>query len=206
MALTAVVLRYKASDGNIPVREGVATTWLERLPLDAAVPLFIRRSLFHLPTDASIPLILIGPGTGVAPFIGFLEERSELISSGIAVGEAILYYGCRQRSKDFIYSDELETYVKRGALTSLKVAFSRDQTEKIYVQDLMWNDRAHLGELISKQRASVYVCGDAKKMARDVHRTIIHIIKDYGQCSDEAASAQLKELRKSGRYLEDVWS
>lgn len=206
VAITAVVLKYEAPDNTLSAREGVATTWLERSSLGSRVPLFVRSSAFHLPTNPLVPIIMIGPGTGIAPFMGFLEERAQISSLGTLVGTMILYTGCRHKLEDYIYQDQLENYLKVGVLSDLKVAFSRDQANKIYVQHRMWEDRTHLGELVVDRGAIIYVCGDAKRMARDVHRIIIQIVKDYRKCDDEVASTLVKELRKGGRYLEDVWT
>lgn len=205
IAITLSVLKYQTTP-DLPERHGVATTWLESLPPRGAVPIAIRSSTFHLPDSHAAPIIMVGPGTGIAPFMGFLEERRWARSRGEQLGEAILFFGCRRRGEDFIYSQELERYREEGCLTELAVAFSRDQPHKVYVQHLMLERGERLERLIQKGGAFIYVCGDAKNMARDVHRTILQIVQEHGGHESERALEIVAALKRSGRYLEDVWS
>lgn len=205
IAITFSVLKYQTS-ADLPERHGVATTWLESLPSRGVVPIAVRSSNFHLPDSHAAPIIMIGPGTGIAPFMGFLEERCWARSRGEQLGEAVLFFGCRHRREDFIYAQELERFREQGCLTELAVAFSREQPHKIYVQHLMQERGERLGRLIQEEGAFIYVCGDAKNMARDVHRTIVEIMQEHGGHESEEALEIVAALKRSGRYLEDVWS
>jgi sulfite reductase (NADPH) flavoprotein alpha-component len=152
---------------------------------------------FRLPTDDR-PIVLIGPGTGLAPFRAFLQER-EATGHG---GPSWLFFGHRRFTHDFLYQLEIQEWLKTGVLSRLDVAFSRDQPEKIYVQHRLWQQRAELRAWI-EDGAALYVCGDAKAMARDVHATLLRIL---GEGSTEAAAAALlRAMQQDGRYLRDVY-
>ncbi|CAF0881398.1 unnamed protein product [Adineta steineri] len=168
-------------------------------------PIYIRKSTFRLPFKFQTPIIMIGPGTGLAPFRGFIQERHHYKTQGKPIGETILYYGCRNHAEDYLYRDELKYFVDEKVL-ELYVAFSRDQEEKIYVTHLLKKHGEKIWKLIKDQNASVYVCGDAKSMARDVHSILIDISQTYGEMTPERASAFVKELTQKGRYSQDVWS
>uniref|UniRef100_A0A673N232 NADPH--hemoprotein reductase n=1 Tax=Sinocyclocheilus rhinocerous TaxID=307959 RepID=A0A673N232_9TELE len=132
--ICAVVVEYETKTGR--VNKGVATNWLKsKMPTDnghkATVPMYIRKSQFRLPFKSTNPVIMVGPGTGIAPFMGFVQERGWLKEQGKEVGETVLYYGCRHKNEDFLYQEELEEFEKTGVLTALNVAFSRDQAEKV---------------------------------------------------------------------------
>jgi sulfite reductase (NADPH) flavoprotein alpha-component len=143
---------------------------------------------------------MVGPGTGLAPFRGFLQERE---ATG-AAGRNWLVFGHRNYTHDFLYQLELQDWLKGGLLTRLDVAFSRDQPEKRYVQDTMWDARGDLYAWL-KDGAALYVCGDANAMAKDVHATLLRILADQGKQDDVAAKAELDAIRRDGRYLRDVY-
>ncbi|XP_035136173.2 NADPH--cytochrome P450 reductase isoform X1 [Callithrix jacchus] len=207
--ICAVVVEYESKAGRI--NKGVATNWLRaKEPARenggrALVPMFVRKSQFRLPFKATTPVIMVGPGTGVAPFMGFIQERAWLQQQGKEVGETLLYYGCRRSDEDYLYREELAQFHKDGTLTQLNVAFSREQAHKVYVQHLLKRDREHLWKLI-EGGAHIYVCGDARNMARDVQNTFCDIVAELGAMEHAQAVDYIKKLMTKGRYSLDVWS
>ena len=155
---------------------------------------------FRLPADPDRPIVMIGPGTGVAPFRGFLQRRE---AAG-ARGRNWLFFGARQFTHDFLYQLDWQDWLASGVLTRMEVAFSRDQPEKIYVQQRMWEARAELWRWLD-DGAVVYVCGDAKAMARDVHATLLRIIAAGSGRDADGASAWLRAAQQDGRYKRDVY-
>ncbi|XP_018588137.2 NADPH--cytochrome P450 reductase-like [Scleropages formosus] len=207
--ICAVVVEYQTSTGR--VNKGVATNWLKnKLPCDnghkSTVPMYVRKSQFRLPFKVSTPVIMIGPGTGIAPFMGFIQERAWLKGKGKEVGETVLYYGCRHRNEDFLYQEELEEFERTGMITQLNVAFSRDQEHKVYVQHLLKKNKEHLWKLIHTESAHIYVCGDARNMARDVQNAFYEVAEEMGGMNRTQAVDYIKKLMTKGRYSQDVWS
>ena len=198
ITLTVDAVRYKV--GSRP-RWGVASTFLaERVAPGDKVPVYVQRAHgFGLPADPATPVIMCGPGTGVAPFRAFLHDRQ----ATKAPGRNWLFFGHQRRACDFFYEDELQAMKDRGFLTNLTLAWSRDG-EKVYVQDRM---RERGGELWSwlEKGAHFYVCGDAKRMARDVERALVDVVAEHGGHSAEDAIAYIAALRKAGRYQADVY-
>jgi len=200
-----VVVEYTTPTGR--TNKGVATTWLkEKIPgeNEYKVPIYIRRSQFRLPNRPQTPVIMIGPGTGLAPFRGFIQERAYLKEQGKPVGPTVLFFGCRNKAYDYIYQDELEQWQTDGVL-DLHVAFSRDQEKKRYVTHLLNENGQHVWELL-EQGGHLYVCGDAKMMAKDVRNIIVDIAKVNGNMSESEADAFVKKLETQKRYSADVWS
>jgi len=203
----AALVSYKTRAGR--PAEGVCTSWLEKMVPGETdqfkIPVFVRRNQkFRLPRRATVPIIMVGPGTGLAPFRGFIQHRATIMREGRECGENLLFFGCRHESKDFIYKDELKEFEKEGVIT-LHTAFSRDTDKKVYVQNLMEQEALKIWELLEKG-AHVYVCGDAKKMARDVHNQLLNIIRDYGKMDQTEAETYVIGLENSFRYQKDVWS
>ncbi len=184
------------------LRRGVASTmFAERLSPGDRVPVFVQPSQgFRLPADPARPIIMVGPGTGVAPFRGFLQERQV---TG-ATGDAWLFFGDQRRETDFLYEDEVSAYLSDGTLTRLDTAFSRDQAKKVYVQDRMREKGAELFRWLERG-ACFYVCGDARRMAADVDRTLRELVGEHGGMSRERAGAYVADLVRAGRYLRDVY-
>ncbi len=197
--LTVAAVRYE-THGR--VRKGVCSTYLADLVKSGdAVPLFVQPNKnFRLPADGSTPVIMVGPGTGVAPFRSFVEHRAALGSPG----KNWLFFGDQHYTYDFLYQLEWQEHLKNGALTRLDVAFSRDQPEKIYVQDRMIEQAAELYAWL-EEGAHFYVCGDANRMAHDVHEALISVVEFQAGISREAAEAYVEDLKKSKRYQRDVY-
>jgi sulfite reductase (NADPH) flavoprotein alpha-component len=197
--LTIRKVRY---EGYGRVRYGVCSTFVsERLKIGQTVPVFVQENPnFKLPADPDTPIIMIGPGTGVAPFRAFLGEREE---TG-ATGKSWLFYGDQHFSSDFLYQIEWQRWLKEGVLTRMDVAFSRDTDRKIYVQHRMLEKSKDLYQWL-QDGAVVYVCGDEKKMAHDVHAALLEIVQKEGGLSEEAAVEYLTRMQQEKRYQRDVY-
>ncbi|KAG5962043.1 hypothetical protein E4U56_003561 [Claviceps arundinis] len=230
ISLTAVVESQKIAGRMEPFR-GVATNYLFALKqkqngdLDPSsfgktyaltgprnkfdgihVPVHVRHSNFKLPSDPGKPVIMVGPGTGVAPFRGFIQERAKQAQNGTSVGKTILFFGCRKRSEDFLYESEFEEYKKTlGDNLEIVTAFSREGSEKVYVQHRLKERSKEVGELLS-QRAYFYVCGDAAHMAREVNTVLAQILAESRGVSEAKGEEIVKNMRAANQYQEDVWS
>ena len=193
------VVRYESHGRE---RHGVASTFVaERLRAGDKLKVYVKPNRnFRLPEDPARPMIMIGPGTGVAPFRAFLQERQ---ATG-AKGRNWLFFGDRNYTHDFLYQLEWQDLHKEGVLSEIDVAFSRDQPEKVYVQHRMWQRREELYAWL-EDGAHLYVCGDEKAMAKDVHATLAAIVADQGQRPAEAAETYLADLKKQHRYQRDVY-
>lgn len=199
VSLTVDAVRYEI--GKRP-RWGVASTYLaERVAPGDKVPVYVQRAHgFGLPSDPATPIIMCGPGTGIAPFRAFLHDRR----ATRAPGRNWLFFGHQRRTSDFFYEEELNAMKDEGVLTNLTLAWSRDGTDKIYVQDRMRERGAELFAWL-EQGAHFYVCGDAKRMAKDVELALVDIAAAHGNRSAEAAQAYVAGLKKAGRYQADVY-
>ena len=196
--LTLAVVDYEAHGSR---HWGAASSFLAALDEDGVVQVFIESNdRFRLPADASRDIIMIGPGTGVAPFRAFVQERQE----SAATGRNWLFFGNRHFSQDFLYQTEWQAALKSGVLHKLDLAFSRDTAEKIYVQQRL---REHGRELYAwlENGAHLYVCGDATQMAKDVHAALLDVIATHGGHSPDDAKAWLADLMQQGRYARDVY-
>ncbi|CAK7228067.1 hypothetical protein SCUCBS95973_006755 [Sporothrix curviconia] len=170
------------------------------------VPVHIRHSNFKLPSDPSKPIICIGPGTGVAPFRAFLQERAKQATDGENVGETLLFFGCRKSTEDFLYKDEWEEYKKAmGDNFELITAFSREGAKKVYVQHRL-KERAEQVNKLLEAKAYIYVCGDAANMAREVNSVLAQILASQRGISEAKGEEIVKNMRASNQYQEDVWS
>lgn len=212
---------------------GVATSHLEALcapffssstPKKSAscgVKIFPKPSEeFHLPSDPSIPLVLIGPGTGIAPFMGFLDHRKALngsVAAEATIGSVEVFFGCRHADHDFLYREELQAFRDDGVIDHLHTAFSRDGAKKEYVQDLMIGNTAtskRLADTLLNANGRVYVCGDGNHMGRDVQATIAkllgpHLVSSEGASAvspDDMGKAYVETMKRDGRFLLDIWS
>ncbi|MFI4995720.1 MAG: sulfite reductase subunit alpha [Hyphomicrobiales bacterium] len=199
LTLTVDAVRYVIGKRR---RLGVASTFLaERLGEGRSVKVFVQKAQhFSLPADPSKPVIMIGPGTGVAPFRAFLQERQAIG----ATGRNWLFFGHQRQDFDFLYRDELHALRKKGVLTRLSLAWSRDGPEKYYVQDRMREVGAELWRWLA-EGAHVYVCGDAKRMAKDVEAVLVDIVAEHGVRSPEEAVSFVQGLKRAGRYQADVY-
>ncbi|OLQ49186.1 sulfite reductase [NADPH] flavoprotein, alpha-component [Bacillus licheniformis] len=197
--LTIGAVRYDAHGRE---RKGVCSILCaERLQPGDTLPVYVQHNQnFKLPKDPETPIIMVGPGTGVAPFRSFMQEREE---AG-AEGKAWMFFGDQHFVTDFLYQTEWQNWLKDGVLTKMDVAFSRDTEEKVYVQHRMLEQSADLFEWL-QEGAAVYICGDEKHMAHDVHNTLLEIIEKEGNMSREEAEAYLADMQQKKRYQRDVY-
>ncbi|MCY8870823.1 assimilatory sulfite reductase (NADPH) flavoprotein subunit [Bacillus inaquosorum] len=197
--LTIGAVRYDAHGRE---RKGVCSILCaERLQPGDTLPVYVQHNQnFKLPKDPETPIIMVGPGTGVAPFRSFMQEREEMG----AEGKAWMFFGDQHFVTDFLYQTEWQNWLKDGVLTKMDVAFSRDTEEKVYVQHRMLEQSAELFEWL-QEGAAVYICGDEKHMAHDVHNTLLEIIEKEGNMSREEAEAYLADMQQQKRYQRDVY-
>ncbi|MDQ7725393.1 assimilatory sulfite reductase (NADPH) flavoprotein subunit [Bacillus halotolerans] len=197
--LTIGAVRYDAHGRK---RKGVCSILCaERLQPGDTLPVYVQHNQnFKLPKDPETPIIMVGPGTGVAPFRSFMQEREE---TG-AEGKAWMFFGDQHFVTDFLYQTEWQNWLKDGVLTKMDVAFSRDTEEKVYVQHRMLEQSAELFEWL-QEGAAVYICGDEKHMAHDVHNTLLDIIEKEGNMTREKAEVYLADMQQQKRYQRDVY-
>lgn len=183
-------------------RLGLASTYLgDRAPVGADLQVYVQKAHgFALPDDGAVPIIMVGPGTGIAPFRAFLQERKV----AAAVGKAWLFYGHQRSSTEFFYKEELQAFQREGTLTNLSLAWSRDGAEKVYVQNKMREEGRELFAWL-EEGAHFYICGDAKRMAKDVELALCEIIATHGNVSQEDAKSYVDKLKQAGRYQADVY-
>ncbi|MDB4409064.1 sulfite reductase subunit alpha [Akkermansiaceae bacterium] len=196
--LTVAIVRYESHGRK---RGGVCSTYFSDRMGETAPGVFVHHNkAFRLPEDLNKDVIMVGPGTGIAPFRAFLEERK----ATNAPGRNWLFFGNPHAATDFIYEDEITAMQKEGVINKLDLAFSRDQAEKIYVQDRMLESGAELWSWL-QDGGYFYVCGDASRMAKDVDNALHKIAQDHGGLSEEAATDYFKQLKKEKRYARDVY-
>ncbi|XP_065576491.1 methionine synthase reductase-like [Artemia franciscana] len=228
LAFVFKIVEFPATDGRTRERKGVATGWISQLtsPLwkrasveeqlgnlnleSIQLPIYQRTSTaFRLPQQLDTPIIMVGPGSGVAPFLGFLHQREELIKANPSqiVGPSWLFFGCRHENKDYLFRSELERLHGSGVLTRFYQAFSKEpSTGPRYVQDILRLYKRPLVTLLLDRGAVFYVCGDAKGMAKDVFETLADAIAEVKGLDIQDARATTAKLQLEKRYLQDVWS
>jgi sulfite reductase (NADPH) flavoprotein alpha-component len=187
---------------NNKTRFGGASRYLTQ-GLDESQPVRVfveHNDNFRLPSDSNTPVIMVGPGTGVAPFRAFMQQRE----ADEAGGDNWMFFGDQTFTQDFLYQVEWQNHLKSGLLTRMDVAFSRDQAEKVYVQDRLKENASEVFAWLERG-AHLYICGDANRMAKDVHQTLVEIIAEHGKLSAEQAEDYLKSLRSNKRYQKDVY-
>ncbi len=197
--LTVAVVRYQTNNRE---REGVCSTYLaDRIDLrDPSVPVFVAKSPFGLPKDESADMIMVGPGTGIAPFRAFLQERLARKSTG----RNWLFFGDQHAATDYLYGEEFEAMKAAGHLERIDLAWSRDQDYKIYVQDKMLQAGPTIWEWI-RRGAHFYVCGDAQRMAKAVHAALHTIAREHGGLSKDEAARCFRKMRRERRYQRDIY-
>jgi len=195
--LTVAVVRY---DSHGRKRKGVCSSYLAERVGETIPCYFHPNKNFKLPVVQNAPIIMVGPGTGIAPFRAFIEER---MATG-ATGKNWLFFGDRSQKTDYLYGEEWIRYQKEGILNELDLAWSRDQEEKVYVQHKMLERGAELWNWI-QEGALFYVCGDASRMAKDVDQALRTIAQEHGSMSEEDSAVWIKSLQKEKRYLKDVY-
>jgi sulfite reductase (NADPH) flavoprotein alpha-component len=196
---TVRVIRYNAHGAE---RQGVCSGHLgERAPVGSTMPIFLHENnAFRLPQDPDAPVIMIGPGTGIAPFRAFLEQRQALGEKG----PMWLFFGEQRRVSDFLYEEQFNELQRAGVLTKLHTAFSRDTAKKVYVQDRMQENAAELYDWLERG-AYFYVCGDASRMAKDVETALLDVIAKGANGTLEHAAEYLANMKKQKRYQRDVY-
>jgi len=209
--ITVSVTNTPVSSGKVVA--GLCSTHLRKSDIGDRCKIFIRSSSFKLPPMTSTPIIMFGPGTGIAPMRALLQEREfqhkkvlQTATGASSTMKNVLYFGCKKSTEDFIYADELKAFETSGTLTKLHLAFSRESTEKVYVQHLIKkpeNAESFVADLESG--AYVYVCG-ATKMGEDVLKAIQDILQTYKKMSKEEADKYIKSLQSSGRYVQELWT
>ena len=183
------------------MRKGVCSTFLAERAQDVPVPVFPNTSKFRLPEDGNTPTIMVGPGTGVAPFRAYLQERKAIG----AKGKNWLFFGSQHRHCNYFYGDEFEQHRRDGLLTRLNLAWSRDQEDKSYVQHKMLENATEIWKWLDAEGAHFFVCGDARRMAKDVDAALRKIIQEQGGKTEEQTNQYVEKLKSDKRYKRDVY-
>jgi sulfite reductase (NADPH) flavoprotein alpha-component len=182
-------------------RKGVCSTFLAERAENVPIPVFPNASKFRLPEDGNTPIIMVGPGTGVAPFRAYLQERKAVG----AKGKNWLFFGSQKASCNYFYKEEFDQLQSEGVLTKIDCAFSRDQTHKVYVQDKMVESAAEIWKWLEGEGAHFFVCGDARRMAKDVDAALRKIVQEQGGKDVDAANEYVEKLKSDKRYKRDVY-
>ena len=206
--ITVSVAQTQIKNGSI--HKGVCSNHLAGIVAgDQTVRVFCRESSFRLPKEPSRPVLMIGPGTGIAPMRALMQERSYQRKNKSwgkqTAGKNVLYFGCKSAQQDYIYEDELKYFEQEGTLNKLRVAFSRQTEKKVYVQHLLADDAQETWDLVDKEKASIFVCG-ATKMGADVSETLRSIVSGCGNMSADVAKAYVDKMAAEGRFVQELWS
>ncbi len=204
-SITIGVVKGPAKSGRGEF-EGVCSNYLRHQKEGNMIYAFVQdtNSPFHLPEDSRTPIIMIGPGTGLAPFRGFLQERAMQQRAGKQIGTALLFFGCQHPQKDYLYREELENFEKDGVM-KLYTAFSRlDPQKKVYVQDKIYEHKDEVWQLL-QDGAIVYICGDTTHMVPDVRKTFARVYQEKTGKSEQEANQWLDDLTVKNRYMVDIW-
>jgi cytochrome P450/NADPH-cytochrome P450 reductase len=204
-SVTVGVVEGPASSGR-GLYKGICSNYLAGRRAGETVHATVRETKagFRLPDDVSVPIIMVGPGTGLAPFRGFLQERAALMARGKTLGPAMLFFGCRHPEQDYLYADELKAFAGSG-ITDLHTAFSRGEGPKTYVQNLVTAEKERIWNLI-EQGAIIYVCGDGGKMEPDVKAVLVAIYRERSGADADAGQRWIDDLGAKNRYVLDVWA
>jgi len=204
-SVTVGVVGGPASSGR-GIYKGICSNYLAGRRAGETIHATVRETKagFRLPDDPAVPIIMIGPGTGLAPFRGFLQERAALKANGKTLGPAILFFGCRHPDQDYLYADELKAHAASG-IAELHTAFSRSEGPKTYVQNLVAAQKDRVWSLI-EQGAIIYVCGDGAKMEPDVKAALVAIYRERSGADVDAAQRWIDDLGAKNRYVLDVWA
>jgi len=199
------VVEGQASSGR-GVYKGVCSNYLATRRVGETIHATVRKTKagFRLPDDPAVPVIMIGPGTGLAPFRGFLQERAARKANGATLGPAMLFFGCRHPEQDYLYADELKAFAASG-IAELHTAFSRGEGPKTYVQNLVAAEQDRVWALI-EGGAIIYVCGDGGKMEPDVKAALVAIYRERKGADAQAAQRWIEEMGAKNRYVLDVWA
>jgi cytochrome P450/NADPH-cytochrome P450 reductase len=204
-SVTVAVVKAPANSGR-GIYKGICSNYLAGRRAGEMIQATVRETKagFRLPDEAAVPIIMVGPGTGLAPFRGFLQERAARKARGAALGPAMLFFGCRHPDQDYLYADELKAFEASG-ITELHTAFSRAEGPKTYVQDLVAAQQERVWSLI-EDGAIIYVCGDGGKMEPDVKAALVAIYRERKGADAEAGLRWIDDLGTSNRYVLDVWA
>jgi cytochrome P450/NADPH-cytochrome P450 reductase len=204
-SVTVAVVEGAASSGR-GIYKGICSNYLAGRRASETLHATVRETKagFRLPDDPIVPIIMIGPGTGLAPFRGFLQERAARKAQGKSLGPAMLFFGCRHPDQDFLYADELKAFASDG-ITELHTAFSRGEGPKTYVQDLLAAQKQGVWNLI-ENGAIIYVCGDGGKMEPDVKAALVAIYRERKGADADAGLRWIEDMGTQNRYVLDVWA
>jgi cytochrome P450 / NADPH-cytochrome P450 reductase len=204
-SVTVAVVEGPAASGR-GIYKGICSNYLAGRRVGETIQATVRETKagFRLPDDPAVPIIMIGPGTGLAPFRGFLQQRAASKAGGATLGPAMLFFGCRHPEQDYLYADELKAHAA-GGITELYTAFSRGEGPKTYVQDLVAAEQDRVWKLI-EDGAIIYVCGDGGKMEPDVKAALVAIYRERTGADRDAAQRWIDDLGAGNRYVLDVWA